>query len=260
VLNQVLPRGSKPLIAALAAARDPQRAEVLAAFVGRSQLDPTTLALATALDARSPALHGAVAQLLAGESSFGAGALPLVRTAVLDPKLDPAIRGQLLNAMAQVPGPQALDAAAEVFGRLTPVPGLPAAATPGAAASASPTPPAGSAAAGASGAAAAAGDPVESAWRRFVGDRRRMGELDYFINMARTGQPSQRTLAYAVLVQAVRTPRTPAPVRERVAPVIDAAWADPASAPSLVQAITLMRVESQYTEKLQAYGQQQRKP
>jgi hypothetical protein len=41
--------------------------------------------------------------------------------------------------------------------------------------------------------------------------------------------------------------------------VIDAAWADPASAPSLVQAITLLRVESQYAEKLQAYGQQ-RKP
>ena len=38
-------------------------------------------------------------------------------------------------------------------------------------------------------------------------------------------------------------------------PVIDAAWSDPVSAPSLVQAIGVMRVESQYTEKLAAYTQ-----
>ena len=96
---------------------------------------------------------------------------------------------------------------------------------------------------------------METAWRRFVGDRRRMGEIDYFITMAKSAQPSQRTLAYAVLIQSVRTPRTPAPVREKVAPVLEAAWADPASAPSLVQAISLMRLESQYTDKLAAYNQ-----
>jgi hypothetical protein len=96
---------------------------------------------------------------------------------------------------------------------------------------------------------------VETAWRRFVGDRRRMGEIDYFITMAKTAQPSQRTLAYAVLIQSVRTPRTPAQLREKVAPVLEAAWADPASAPSLVQAISLMRLESQYTDKLAAYNQ-----
>ncbi len=59
-----------------------------------------------------------------------------------------------------------------------------------------------------------------------------------------------------MLVQSVRTPRTPAPVREKVAPVIEAAWSDPQSTPSLVQAITLMHVENQYTEKLQAVGKQ----
>ena len=72
--------------------------------------------------------------------------------------------------------------------------------------------------------------------------------------MAKTGQPPQRTLAYAVLIQSIRTPRTPAPVREKVAPVIEAAWPDPASAPSLVQAIGVMRMETQYTEKLAAYS------
>jgi putative membrane-bound dehydrogenase-like protein len=250
-LNEALPRGAGPLLAAVVASNDPLRTPLLQAMVGRAQLDEGTVAIATQLDARSPELHGAVAQLLAGESTLGAGTLPLVRTAVLDAKLDPRIRGSLLNAMAQAPGNDALDVAAEVFSRLNPVPGMSAAATPAAAAAASPTPPAGPRAAG--------GDPVEAAWRRFVGDRRRLGELDYFVKMAQATEPSQRTLAYAVLLQSIRSPRTPAPVREKVAPVIDAAWTNPASAPALVQAITLMRLESQYTDKLSAYNQQQPK-
>jgi HEAT repeat protein len=246
-LNQALPRGAGPLLAAVIASRDSLRTPLLQAMVGHAQLDAGTVAIATKLDARSPELHGAVAQLLAGESTLGAGTIPLARSAVLDPKLDPRIRGSLLSAIAQAPGTDALDVAAEVFSRLNPVPGLSAAGTPATAASASPTPPAGTPTAG--------GDPVETAWRRFVGDRRRMGEIDYFVTMAKRTEPSQRTLAYAVLLQSVRSPRTPAPVREKVAPVLDAAWTDPASAPSLVQAVSLMRLESQYTEKLAAYNQ-----
>jgi len=283
-LNEALPRGAGPLLAAVITSKDTLRTQLLQAMVGRAQLDASTVAIATQLDARSPELHGAVAQLLAGESTLGAGTLPLVRTAVLDTKLDPRIRGSLLTAMAQAPGNDALNVAAEVFSRLNPVPGLSAAATPAAAASAGPTPPAGTptgtttvaatpnmatpAAAGAAGAsppppggapAAAGTDPVEGAWRRFVGDRRRMGEIDYFVTMARATEPSQRTLAYAVLLQSVRSPRTPPAIREKVTPVIEAAWTDPASAPSLVQAITLMRLESQYAEKLSAYKQQPKK-
>jgi hypothetical protein len=280
-LNEALPRGAGPLLAAVIASKDTLRTQLLQAMVGRAQLDAGTVAIATQLDARSPELHGAVAQLLAGESTLGAGTLPLVRTAVLDTKLDPRIRGSLLTAMAQAPGNDALNVAAEVFSRLNPVPGLSAAATPAAAAAAGPTQPAGTptgtttvaatpntatpAAAGAAsppppgGAPVAGTDPVEGAWRRFVGDRRRMGEIDYFVTMARATEPSQRTLAYAVLLQSVRSPRTPPAVREKVTPVIEAAWTDPASAPSLVQAITLMRLESQYAEKLSAYKQQPKK-
>ena len=93
-------------------------------------------------------------------------------------------------------------------------------------------------------------------YRALAGDRRRVQEIDHFVGLARAGDPSQRTLAYAVLVQAVRSPRAPAPLRAKVAPVLDAAWGDPRSAPSLVQAITLMRVESQYRERLDAYRKQ----
>ena len=57
-----------------------------------------------------------------------------------------------------------------------------------------------------------------------------------------------------MLVQAVRSPRTPAAVHEKVAPVVESAWADATSAPSLVQAIPLMRVESQYTDRLQTFN------
>jgi putative membrane-bound dehydrogenase-like protein len=250
-LNQALPRGAGPLLAAVITSRDSLRTPLLRAMVGRAQLDAGTVAIATQLDARSPALHGAVAQLLAGESTLGAGTIPLARNAVLDPKLEPRIRGSLLTAISQAPGSEALDIAAEVFSRLNPVPGLSAAGTPAAAAAASPTPPGGTPAAGP--------DPVEAAWRRFVGDRRRMGEIDYFVSMARRTEPSQRILAYAVLLQSVRSPRASAAIRDKVVPVLDAAWMDPASAPSLVQAISLMRLESQYTEKLAAYSQSKSK-
>jgi len=84
-----------------------------------------------------------------------------------------------------------------------------------------------------------------------------MTELDYFITMAHNAPAAQRTLAYAVLLQSIRSPRVPAAVRDKVAPVIDAAWTDPASAPSLVQAVSLMHLESQYGDKLATYGKRQ---
>jgi len=243
-LNEALPRGAQAFLAAVPAG-DPLRAQLIASLVGRAQLDSQTIAVAAQLDARSRAMHAAVAQLLAGETTLSASALPLARSAALDTTLDPRIRGSLLAAIGQASGPSALDVAAEVFARLNPAAGgMPASASSTQAGSV---------------AGAGAADPIETAWRRFVGDRRRSGELDHFIKMATSAQPSQRTLAYAVLLQSIRTPRTPAPVRAKVAPVIEAAWADPASAPALVQAIGLMRVESQYAEKLAAYNQSKSK-
>ena len=41
--------------------------------------------------------------------------------------------------------------------------------------------------------------------------------------------------------------------------MLDAAWADPAPAPKLVDAIAIMRVESQYTQQLEAYRAKQSK-
>jgi hypothetical protein len=243
-LNEALPRGAGPLLATLAASRDSLRGRLLDALVGRARLDESAIGIVTQLDARSPQLHAAVAQLLAGESALGAGSLSLARTIALDAALDPTLRSSLLGAIAQTPGQPGLEVAAEVFSRLNPVPGLPPTGTPVGTTTASSTAPT----------TAATANPMETAWRRFVGDRRRATELDYFITMARSGTPSQRTLAYAVLLQSIRAPRTPAPVREKVAPVIDAGWTDPASTPSLVQAVNLMRLESQYADKLASYA------
>jgi len=164
--NEALPRGAGPLLAALPAS-DPLRAQLLNAMVGRARLDDGIVGVATQLDARSPALHAAVAQLLAGESVLGASALPLAKRGALDATLDPAIRASLLTAIAQAPGQPALDAATEVFAQLNPTAPVVVTGTTTAAAAAAPaaTPAAGS-------------DPVEAAWRRFVGDRRRMTEMD----------------------------------------------------------------------------------
>jgi hypothetical protein len=136
------------------------------------------------------------------------------------------------------------DATTEIFARLAPRPGAsgaaPAAAPPGAPG------------------ATAAGDPIEAAWRSWVGQRQRAGQLDYFVELARSAkEPAQRTLAYAVLLQTARNQRAPAAIREKVVPVIDAAWSDASAAPSLVDAIRIMRVESQYAQQLEAYKAKQ---
>ena len=61
--NEALPRGAGPLLAALSGAggRDSLRDRLLSAMVGRARLDDGTIAVATPLDTRSPALHAAVA-------------------------------------------------------------------------------------------------------------------------------------------------------------------------------------------------------
>ena len=233
VNNQVLPRGASPLLVAVTTSKDPMRAQLIESIVGHTSLDASIVAVAAQVDAKGGALHGAVAELLAGETALSPAGIVLAKNAALDPSLDPKIRGSLLTSIGAGVGQASLEVAVDVLSKITPtIPGA-APAGPG---------------------AAAAGDPVEAAWRRFVGDRRRQTELDYFITVAKTGQPSQRALAYAVLLQSIRAQRVPPAVRDKVAPVIDAAFTDASSAPILVQAIIVMRVEAQYTEKLAAYN------
>ena len=241
--NRVLPMGAKALL--LAVATSPaaaQRDALVDALVGTSKLDAAAVPLVAQLDAGGPALHAAVAELLAGETSFDAPALTLARSAIFDTTLAGAVRAKVLTALAAMPGDAGRDAATAVFARLTPRAPAPGSARAPAAGQPGP------------GGAAAGGDPIDAAWRGWVGQRVRANQLDYFVDLARSAQdPAQRTLAYAVLLQAARNPRAPAAIREKVTPVLDAAWADPALAPRLVDAIAIMRVESQYAPQLDAY-------
>ena len=224
--NRVLPAGAKALFAAVDVS---QRQTLADALVGTSQISAAAVPLLTQLDAQGPALHAAVVELLAGETTFDAATLPMAQAAVFDASLPATTRARLLTAFSQLQGDAGRDAATAVFARLSPKPG-----------------------------ASASNDPIEAAWRRWVGERLRNGQLDYFLNLARSANdPAQRTLAYAVLVQVARNQRVPAAMREAIVPVLDAAWADPALTPRLVDAITIMRVESQYTQQLDAYKAKQ---
>jgi putative membrane-bound dehydrogenase-like protein len=247
VRNRVLPGGSRAVLTALAPT-DPQRSALIDALIGTWELSPAAAPLLGQIDARGPAFHTAVAELLSGETTFGAQTLPLARAAVLDASLSAPVRGRLLTALSQLPGDAGRDVAIDVFARLSPRAGAPNLPAVGGAAPAAA--PAGPPAAGAPG---ATDDPIEMSWRRWVGDRQRLQQMDHFIALAQSGEPAQRTLAYAVLLQSVRSPRAPQQLRDRVNPVIEAAWADRTAAPRLVDAIAIMRVESQYADRLRAH-------
>jgi hypothetical protein len=221
IRNRVLPPGSRALLSRLASANDPRRSEVVDLLVGTFQVSPTAAPLLTALDATGSAMRSAVAELLGAEASLDSAYVPLIRVAALDTTLDAAVRAQLLGQAGRMPGRPGLEVAAELFARANPDSGVAA--------------------------------PIDMAWRRFVGDRRRVQELDYFIEMARAPESSRRTLALSVLLQTIRGNRVQQNVRTRVTPVIDSTWSDRTRAADLVHAIVLMRLESQYADQLAAY-------
>lgn len=236
--NRVLPSGVKPL---LSIAGDPTRTELVNALVGHSGVPAPAVGLLTRLDASSPAMHAAVAQLLAGENGVVTELAPLVTKVVTDTTLSAETRGQVLAAVGRISGEQGLAAATTVFARVNPAIPAPAAApaaAPGAAPAGAP-------------ATQTPMNPVEVAWRRFVTARERTWQLDKFAALAHSDDPAQRVLGYAVLAGSVRNPRyTPEFVRNFVQPVIQSAWSDPAAATSLAQAIRIMHLDTQYAEQL----------
>ena len=240
VANQVLPRGAQPLLVAAATGSADQRARVIDALVGSAQLNPNAMPVLAELDRKGPAFHAGVAELIAGEATLGPASISLVRAAALDTTLPPRVRDRALTALSRMPGDGALDVMVDVLARMNPHGGPPNLTGAPAATQAGAT------------------NPVETAWRRFVGAPNRRQDLDSFIKLATTAEPAKRVLAYAVLLQSIRNPRTPQDVRDKVQPVLDAAWSDPASAPSLVEAIAIMRVEAQYLDRLRTYQASQK--
>ena len=261
--NRVLPLGAKSL---LASATGATRTELVNALVGHSGVPASATALLARLDASGAMMHNAVAQLLAGENGISVELAPLVTRIVTDTTLTAETRGQVLAAVGRISGEQGLAAATTIFARVNPpIPPPPVAAAPAVASAAkspAPMPAAGMPAATTTAAAPAMAppapvmtNPVELAWRRFVGARERTWQLEKFSALAHSEDPAQRVLGYAVLVQSVRNPRfTPEFVSNFVKPVLDAAWSDPTAAASLIQAIRIMRVDTQYAEQLRVHG------
>ena len=83
---------------------------------------------------------------------------------------------------------------------------------------------------------------------------RRNQEIDYFVQLSRSPEPAERVLAYAVLAQRLGAVNVQESVRARVEPVIDAALTRTHSAEELARAVTLMRLESSFGDRLRAAG------
>ncbi len=224
VRNRVLPQGAAPLLAA-SANNASLRGTVVSALVGYDKLPASAIASAARWDSAGVEAHAAVAQLLAGETAVVDGALPLIRESAADAALAEDVRAKLIGLIGALPGRAGLDAVTPLLARTIP------AATPTAGATAG---------------------PLEGAWRRFVGDRRRLQELDYFIDLSHAATPDARTLGFAVLLQAVRGNRAPAAITDKVRPVLDAAFRSRASGDDLARAVAVMRLESAYTAQLAA--------
>ena len=227
-LNGVLPTGSGPLLAALNAGNNPQRDTVIVSLIGHQQLDDSFLPVLEQLEKQPGAIHGAVATLVSAQTSLPDDALPMLRREALDPSLSGAARAEALTAIARLTSPAALAAATEVFARVNPAPGT---------------------------------DPaVETAWRRYVGDRNRIGQIDQFVELAGNSDPEQRVLAFSVLTQLQRLTKGRnnmfatmfAGPLVKVNAAVDNAWKDPAIAPNLVRAIAIMKLEANYADQLKA--------
>ncbi|MGV3707953.1 MAG: DUF7133 domain-containing protein [Gemmatimonas sp.] len=152
-------------------------------------------------------------------------AIRLGRTIALNAALPDSIRARAVTLIGTVPGRTGLETSADVLSKINP------AITP----------------------AGTTAGPLEASWRRYVGDRRRLQELDWFVDLSRSADSSARTLAFAVLLQSVRGGRAAPAVNDKVQPVLTAAWTSQAAASDLVRAVGIMRLESAYTQQLEAH-------
>lgn len=229
ILNRALPQGAKSLVLASASNADMFH-DVVRGLVGTSDVASTLLPSLTVLAARSSALRVGVAQLVAGEPAMVDGALPLVLGGAIDATVGDSARAKLLGMVATLTGRANTTAATHAFASATPTDGQ------------------------------ATGTAVETAWRRYVGDRRRIAELDNFIALTRGAEPQERALGFAVLLQSVRGNRVAPEVSSKVQPVLAAAWISREASNDLVRAVRVMRVEAQYTDQLADQAQMMKAP
>jgi len=244
--NGVVPQGTKDVVTAAKDAAS--RSGLIGQLVGSPQLTVATMSTLSVMYEKGTATEKvAVANMIAAQTSLTiapvapapspAGnaqtpappvndlALRIARSAALDGSLLDTTRAKLVTLITTLTGRTGLDASTTVLAQLNP------AITP----------------------AGTVASPIEASWRRYVGDRRRLQELDYFVDLSRSGDANARTLAFAVLLQSVRGGRAAPAVNDKVQPVLTSAWASRASAADLVRAVNIMRLDAAYTQQLEAY-------
>ncbi|MEO7361198.1 MAG: family 16 glycoside hydrolase, partial [Gemmatimonadaceae bacterium] len=244
--NRVVPQGTNAVV--MAAKDAASRSALIGQLVGYPQLTVAPMsALSTMYEKGAAAEKVAVANMIAAQASLtiapvtpapapagNAGtpapavnelALRIARSASLDASLPDTTRAKLVTLITTLTGRTGLEASTTVLAQLNP------AITP----------------------AGTVASPIEASWRRYVGDRRRLQELDYFVDLSRSGDANARTLAFAVLLQSVRGGRAAPAVNDKVQPVLTSAWASRASAVDLVRAVNIMRLSAAYTQQLEAY-------
>ncbi|MEO7999613.1 MAG: hypothetical protein ABI852_19330, partial [Gemmatimonadaceae bacterium] len=242
--NRIVPQGTRDVV--MLVRGDQQRKALLALLVNVPELDVASAnAVRGVYDQGGTAEKVAAANLLASqpslliastskagyglsaESNVNRPALDFAVLAARDATLPDSLRARIITLVStlpasRMPGSSGLDAVTSLLASMNP------AITP----AGTPAP------------------PIEAAWRRFVGDRRRQQEFDYFIDLSHGANANARTLAFAVLLQTVRGGRAPQAVNDKVQPVLTAAWASREAANDLVRAVNIMRLESAYTTQL----------
>lgn len=228
-LNRVIPQGAAPLLNSLTSDTVTLR-RVGTILIGHATVTAEMIPVLRGLATESATKRVGVAQLLAGESSVSTEAMPLVLAGAADATIGDSARAKLVTMVAALTGRGSTGSATPVIAMTTPISGE------------------------------ATGTAVESAWRRYVGDRRRLQELDAFKELTSSDNANERTLGFAVLLQAVRGNRVAPEVSSKVQPVLAAAWQSHAVSADLARAVHVMRLDAQYTEQLAAQLQLSKNP
>jgi putative heme-binding domain-containing protein len=106
------------------------------------------------------------------------------------------------------------------------------------------------------GAAVGSARELSSVWEDFTRDARHKRELPAFLKLAESETPLQRELAFSVLLHLYESKGTPTKAKTSIQSALDRAWAKPAQAVSLLNAIRQTRSE-QFAFQVRARQQDQ---
>lgn len=218
--NGAIPDGGGALLVAAGARSDSVRAKTVDALLGQASVDSAAIPVLEDLAARSPALRGAVTDLLLTPSELPAESAPFLRTAVLDETVPADRRAAALEAFSGLPDEETFERRLQLHAELLERDTLAA--------------------------------PVEEAIGEFLGARSHVRRIDLFTELTRSGSQGERRIAYAVLVDIAGTDWMDEGPRTNAREAIAAAWDDPRRTASLLWAIGYTEAEG-YEDRVTAY-------